>query len=668
MGVSTSVGKSFVKEPVVTKEVHAMKARWLLMIGCVLMASVTYGQMINRTDVIWARTTPNPITLDGKLLEPDWAQAESLLISFGKDNGMPGSGFTTDGWPVVPTDPLNNVVVKFLVHEDSLYVAFSVKDSSIGGGPWPGPAKWEGVLSNLRNKSGTDRPVPNGEIYYAWNTEGWADPATGNVGALPGYFGQVSGYNRDTTSASDPFSGFKKAQVWDAATTVDGLTNADSVIDNGYIMEFKINLKAYGYTPMATDGDIVMYSFSIYDSDWQWFRGADTLKNRFAINKAWAQGPWGSNNNNHLRVFVKPSVTTTSGALPTVGPDLVIPNGAGFDAPTIDGKLDEPVWSATGVGKLLLRYGSDAIRNAYPNTAPFRSGQYQPEVNGGKAAIFDADTAIIKYFFKDDALYLGFDVKDKYVQYFNSLDRWDGFRVMITDRAKRDGDSVLVARNMTFIIDSVGGDGRREDLAHLSGAWDSSGQAVNVMTSLNAGTTVDTIGATPDNGYTAEMKVDLLKLGYPAGRGDGVLFFGVCRFDGDGDPNFQNSYGYRVWFMREQTWQDGVAWMYMDPNTLVTSVGEEIAGTPREFKLLGNYPNPFNPTTTIRFSMPQRNEVTLEVYDVLGRLVASQQLGVQQSGDREVTFNAANLASGVYTYRLRTAANDVVAGRMMLLK
>jgi hypothetical protein len=643
-----------------------MKKNLAVFIICLLVISTMalYGQMIKRTDAIWARTTSTPITLDGKLNEADWAKAESLYISYGKDNGMPGSGYTTDGWNVVPTDPLNNAVVKFLVNGDSLYVAVSVKDSSIGGGPWPGPAKWEGVLSNIRNKSKAERPVPNGEIYYAWNTEGWADPATGNVGAMPGYFGPISGYNRWTDSSN----GMLKAQIWDAKTFVDGLTNADSIIDNGYTMEFKINLKFYGYNPQASLGDIIMYSIAIYDCDWQWYRGADTVKNRFTINKGWAQGPWGGNNNNHLRIFVRPDVTVNSGAVPVVGADLIIPGAGNLPAPTIDGKLDEPIWNANGIGKLLLRYGNDAIRNAYPNTAPYRSGQFQPDVNGGKAAIFDADTAIVKYFYKDDSLYLGFDVKDKYVQFFNNLDRWDGFRVMITDRAKRDGDSVLVARNITFIIDSTGGDGRREDLAHLSGAWDSSGQAVNVKTSLNAGTTVDTVGATPDKGYTAEMRINLRKLGYPAGRGDGVLFLGICRFDGDPDPNPVNSYGYRVWFMREQTWQDGVAWMYMDPSVTVTSVGQENTAAPKEFKLLGNYPNPFNPATTIKFSMPNTDEVTLEVFDVLGRLVALQPLGVRYEGEQEVTFNASRLASGVYTYRLRTAAHQMVVGRMMLVK
>lgn len=627
-----------------------------------VVSTAAFGQMMKRTDAIWARTTASPITLDGVLNEADWAKAESLQINYAQENGIPGSGYTTDGWAVVPTDPLRSTV-KFLVNGDSLYVAVIVKDSSIGGGGWPGPAKWEGVLSNMRNKSKADRPVPNGEIYYAWNTEGWADPNTGKVNALPAFLGPVGGANR-TTDSTD---GLPKGKIWNAATKVDGVTNADSVIDKGYVMEFKINLKYYGYDVKQTAGDIIMYSIGIYDCDWQWYRGADTVKNRFAINKAWAQGPWGGNNNNHLRVFAKPAVTTTSGAVPTVDADLIIPGAGALATPVLDGKLDDAVWNTAGVGNLNLRYGNAAIRNAYPNTAPFRSGQFQPDVNGGKAAVIDGDTGSVKYFYKGDTLYLGFKVKDKVVQsVVGNQDRWDGFRVMITDRSSRNGDSTLNVRRLTFIIDSTGTARRMEDLA--KGGWDSLGQAVSVVTSLAAGTTVDTLGLQADNGYTAEMKINLRKLGYAAGRGDGVLFFGVCLFDGDSFDPPSTSYGTRTWFMREQDWQDGAAWMYMDPNKTVTSVGRNDNVALNEFALLGNYPNPFNPSTTIKFTMPNVSDVTLEVFDILGRMVATQNLGVRQTGVQEVSFNASSLASGVYTYRLRTPANQMVVGRMMLLK
>jgi hypothetical protein len=205
-----------------------------------------------------------------------------------------------------------------------------------------------------------------------------------------------------------------------------------------------------------------------------------------------------------------------------------------------------------------------------------------------------------------------------------------------------------------------------EDLTK-QGGWDSLAQAVQVKTFVNG--TVDTMGTTPDVGYTAEMKINLRKFGYPAGRGDGVVFLGVCMFDGDSyGTDYTKSYGSRVWFMRENAGVDGAAWMWMDPSTALTRVGSNNSTLPTEFKLLGNYPNPFNPTTTIKFSMPQAIEVTLEVYDILGRIVYLQNLGVRQAGMQQVTFDASRFASGVYNYRLRTAANQFVVGKMMLLK
>jgi hypothetical protein len=514
------------------------------------------------------------------------------------------------------------------------------------------------------NKASTNRPAPASEIFYAWCSEDWADPATAKVGAMPGYLGAYSGNNRWTDSSN----GVLKAQIWDAMTTVDGLTNADSIIDKGYVMEFKINLKFFGYNAKATAGDIVVTSLAIYDADWQWYRGADTVKNRFAINKAWVQCPWSNNNSNgHLNVCVNPSVTTTSGALPTVAPDLVIPGAGSYAAPVFDGKLDDAVWQNASVGKLLMRYGSSTIRNAYPGAMAYLSGQYQPQVNGGLAAVTDADTATVKYFYKGDTLYLGFNVKDKVVQSIpGTMDRWDGFRVTLTSRDSRNGDSVLNVRSLAFILDSAGNAMRMEDL-YTKGGWDSTGAAVQVKTALNTGTTVDTLGLTADKGYTAEMKINLRQFGYPAGRGDGVLFLGVTYFDGDSFDPWTSSYGTRSWFGRETAGNDGGAWMWMDPTTAL-SVSQNGAATPKEFKLYGNYPNPFNPTTNIKFSLPQTTEVTLQVFDVLGRLVATQSLGVRQPGDQEVAFNASRFASGVYTYRLRTAANQVVVGRMMLVK
>jgi len=80
-----------------------------------------------------------------------------------------------------------------------------------------------------------------------------------------------------------------------------------------------------------------------------------------------------------------------------------------------------------------------------------------------------------------------------------------------------------------------------------------------------------------------------------------------------------------------------------------------------------NHPNPFNPTTTISFSIPERSHVELVVYDVLGRKVAILASRNFTSGDHSVRFNASALASGIYFYHLKTEHHSLVQ-QMTLIK
>jgi tetratricopeptide (TPR) repeat protein len=80
--------------------------------------------------------------------------------------------------------------------------------------------------------------------------------------------------------------------------------------------------------------------------------------------------------------------------------------------------------------------------------------------------------------------------------------------------------------------------------------------------------------------------------------------------------------------------------------------GQGQANPPTEFALEQNYPNPFNPTTTLRFAIPQNEHVTLKVYDLLGREVATLESGFKSAGAYQTLFDASALSSGVYIYRL----------------
>jgi hypothetical protein len=80
-----------------------------------------------------------------------------------------------------------------------------------------------------------------------------------------------------------------------------------------------------------------------------------------------------------------------------------------------------------------------------------------------------------------------------------------------------------------------------------------------------------------------------------------------------------------------------------------------------------NYPNPFNPETTIQYSLDQQVRVSLVVYDMLGRPVATLVEQVQQAGSYQVVWSAADLPSGTYFYHFRAGEFQMIK-RMTLIK
>jgi len=105
------------------------------------------------------------------------------------------------------------------------------------------------------------------------------------------------------------------------------------------------------------------------------------------------------------------------------------------------------------------------------------------------------------------------------------------------------------------------------------------------------------------------------------------------------------------------------AWSFL---VLLTGVSNENS-IPAEYSLSQNYPNPFNPSTVIRYGLPSQSHVSLEVFNMLGQRVASLVDEVQDPGYYEVTFERADLSSGLYFYRL-TASNFVETRKLVLLK
>ncbi len=97
-----------------------------------------------------------------------------------------------------------------------------------------------------------------------------------------------------------------------------------------------------------------------------------------------------------------------------------------------------------------------------------------------------------------------------------------------------------------------------------------------------------------------------------------------------------------------------VDWIRVYQDAELTSADDDLHDGPKAFELHQNHPNPFNPTTNISFDLPESGHVSIRVYDVLGRQVANVANRNFQAGSHTLTFDAGDLGSGTYIYRLVT--------------
>jgi len=110
----------------------------------------------------------------------------------------------------------------------------------------------------------------------------------------------------------------------------------------------------------------------------------------------------------------------------------------------------------------------------------------------------------------------------------------------------------------------------------------------------------------------------------------------------------------------------------MNISTDVLTTEEADVVTPNEFALLGNYPNPFNPVTTLRFDLDYTSKVNLTVYNILGNEIITLQNGELQAGRHAIQWNASNaygqkVPSGLYLYKV-TSDSRILTGKMLLMK
>ena len=156
----------------------------------------------------------------------------------------------------------------------------------------------------------------------------------------------------------------------------------------------------------------------------------------------------------------------------------------------------------------------------------------------------------------------------------------------------------------------------------------------------------------------------------------------VKRFEGFGGPRNHDP---STWFWQNQEdYAYGIGMIYMnleegegwflegaiingDTLGTILNVKNPKDNTPDKFELFQNYPNPFNPSTVIRYDLPDDGFVTLKVYDVLGREIATLVNEERPAGTYRVNFNGDRLSSGIYFYSLQTNGKTFTK-KMLLVK
>ena len=110
-----------------------------------------------------------------------------------------------------------------------------------------------------------------------------------------------------------------------------------------------------------------------------------------------------------------------------------------------------------------------------------------------------------------------------------------------------------------------------------------------------------------------------------------------------------------------------INWLKIDYEYSSATDIEDPAKIVTDYKLFNNYPNPFNPSTKITYSIPQQAKVSLTIHSITGEKVATLADGVQSPGQHNITFDAKNLSSGIYFYKLQ-ADNYIEVKKMILMK
>ena len=619
------------------------------------------------TDQIFARDVGDAtITLDGTLSESEWDAAESIELQYDGTGFIPGGGYETLGGPFAldaPTDGVDGTL-RLLRKGNTIYVGLTVRDKSIGGSR--DFFQHDGLVMTMQDHRRRDdffarsdtSFVPNYGNYsndigilYSWLNRGVGSLEAGQdtVGQAPTVDGSGILDRRGPDERID-------SDVFAFSYTIDGVANDDfngnatKTDDVGYVMELSINAETLGFD--LDSGDALPITFGLYDLDYAWPADPD-LQYR---TRAWFQNPWEGNFPWGIGYVVgRPDVTVSSGALPNTEPDLRIGRTAGI---TLDGQLTEGAWGGEAPVSLQYQMSEDEL-DELPGAGPLNTHWFRPGSDEA-VPVIDRSTGDFRFTHDGNTLYVALDSDDAAISgNATSEARYDGFRLTVRDltpEAMRVEESRYEALEFTVVVDSSGTARLLQDAANNDGV-----QAAAFLKGSSTAANPNDV----DEGYSIEMSIDLTQVGVD--MSEGLIWIGANYFDGDVlDPD-ANSYGTRTWWLTERGGGG--------PGPSARAFLDNTFNTPTEggvgadgFRSLGNAPNPFRALTAVRYELPRAATVTVEVFDVLGRLVRTVDAGLQAAGPQATDIDAAGLSTGSYVYRVRLDDGATVTGQMLVVR
>jgi hypothetical protein len=308
---------------------------------------------------------------------------------------------------------------------------------------------------------------------------------------------------------------------------------------------------------------------------------------------------------------------------------------------------------------------------------PYLEYQITPETAGGDEEEGWTEESTDLYFkttfvIDDDYLYISADVTDDDLRTDEAMQAWEG-----------DALEFYMGFYDAYDIDAWHG----KNYNNSNGDW-RIGFTARGEVALEAGTGspdgIPGVEATvfqkfTGDGYIIEARLNLDSL--VAEGEDFVVYDGMmlpCRIDNnDYDPTMGDEGRSLILQVggtvapegvdMNEDWKRPHAWGFLEVLGSPTGTDEEISGLPKEFRLYRNYPNPFNPNTTIKYDIAKDSDVKIKVFDILGREITTLVNSSHKPGRYEVNFNAGNLASGVYIYSI-TAGTFKKTQKMMLMK